>query len=144
MLWGLIPKLTRKWEKQRHDGYPINPVTLGEHIRKRRMDLGLLQEDVAKELEVTTNCITNWENNRSKPQIQFFPTIIKFLGIYPFIKNLTTLGGQIEHYRNCHGLSHKKFGKLLKVDASTIGSWESNKHTPQVKQRRNLLRILQE
>jgi len=42
--------------------YPANPKTIGEHIRKRRMDLGLMQREVAKIIGVTESTIWNWEN----------------------------------------------------------------------------------
>lgn len=44
--------------------YHKNPGSIGEHIRKRRMDLNLLQKDVAKMLGVTEGSIKNGENNR--------------------------------------------------------------------------------
>tara|TARA_B100000315_G_scaffold32482_1_gene27385 strand:+ start:275 stop:496 length:222 start_codon:yes stop_codon:yes gene_type:complete len=44
------------------EDYPLNPKTIGEHIRKRRMDLGLEQKDLAKIIGVTESSIWNWEN----------------------------------------------------------------------------------
>jgi len=38
-------------------GYPINPKTIGEHIRKKRMDLRLMQKEVAKIIGVTESTI---------------------------------------------------------------------------------------
>ncbi len=98
------------------DNYPANPVTIGEHIKKTRMEKGLLQEDVAKLFGVSTDTITNWENERGIPQIQFFPKIIAFLGYHPFLAEPKTLGERIKRYRELHGLSHKKMGKLVGVD----------------------------
>ena len=42
--------------------YPANPKTIGKHIRKRRMDLGLMQKEVAKIIGVTESTIWNWEH----------------------------------------------------------------------------------
>ena|SRR5215831_1555163 len=53
--------------------------TLGDHIRKRRLELGLFQRQVAEKIGVDMMTIWNWECNESSPQIQFFPAIIKFL-----------------------------------------------------------------
>jgi len=36
---------------------PINPQTLGEHIRMRRMELRLFQRDIAAILNVSEDCI---------------------------------------------------------------------------------------
>jgi predicted transcriptional regulator len=52
--------------------YPEHPVSIGDHIRKKRMELKLLQKDVARICGVTEDCITNWGKNTSIPQIHFF------------------------------------------------------------------------
>ncbi len=62
---------------------PQNPKTLGEHIRKRRMELNLLQSEVAKIIGVTKCTIYNWENNLSSPRIIFLPNINKFFEYNP-------------------------------------------------------------
>ena len=38
------------------------PITLGEHLRRRRMALGLDPKDVAAKLDVTTSTVWNWEH----------------------------------------------------------------------------------
>jgi len=59
----------------------INPITVGEKMRNKRFEVGLLQKDVAKIIGVTEDTITNWENNRTKPYRRFEKSIIKFLEI---------------------------------------------------------------
>lgn len=118
------------------------PQTIGEHLRKKRLEQGLLQEDVAKLIGVTTDCITNWENNRGIPQVQFMPAIVKFIGFVPLEIDDGTLCGQILLYRNMHGLSHKKLGKIIGVDASTIGSWENELSIPHGKNLKKLNDLL--
>lgn len=41
--------------------YPENPRTFGEHLRKARIDAGLLIKDLAKQIGVNENSATNWE-----------------------------------------------------------------------------------
>jgi len=48
-------------------GYPKRPITLGERIKKKRMDMGLFQRDVARIIGVSTDTVTNWEKGRTKP-----------------------------------------------------------------------------
>jgi len=110
-------------------GYPTFPETLGQHIRKRRMDLGLFQKDVAEIVGTSIDCITFWENGRSQPQIHFFPKVISFLGYYPF-EEADTFSGKLTKYRHLHGLTYKKLGKRLGVDGSTVASWEARKTMP--------------
>ena len=54
-------------QRPKPPGYPTHPATLGEHIKKARMDRGLRQKDVAVLLGVTTDTITYWETGRVRP-----------------------------------------------------------------------------
>lgn len=110
--------------------YPSSPVTIGEHIRKKRMELKLLQSDVAECFDVSTDCITYWENNRSNPQIKFFPKIIDFLGYNPLDFDESTLSGKIKAYWYRTRTTSSMFANLFKVDQSTVTEWESGKCLP--------------
>lgn len=88
------------------------------------MDLKLLQKDVAKIFNVSEDCITYWENNRSEPQMKYYPHIIKFFGYYPFGLDLSTFKGRMEAFRFINGLSQKQFGILMKIDTRTALQWE--------------------
>jgi len=94
------------------------------------MELKLLQKDVSIICRVTEDCITNWEKNRSFPQVQFFPQIIQFLGYLPFEVDSSTLSGKLKAYRYMNGFSQKQMGKILKVDGGTICSWELGENKP--------------
>jgi len=83
-----------------HLSYPQKPVSIGEHIKKKRMDLRQFQSDVAKIFGVSTDCVTYWENNRSTPQLIFYPKIMEFLGYSPLDFDKTTLSGRIKAYRH--------------------------------------------
>jgi transcriptional regulator with XRE-family HTH domain len=110
--------------------YPNNPSSIGEHIRKKRMDLGLLQADIAKQLRVSDETINNWENGHRVPQINFYPRIFLFLGYNPVVLDENTIAGKIFAYRCRFGLSYRSFGKQLGVDASTVRGWEHGKCQP--------------
>ena len=40
-------------------GYPVELRSIGDHIRKRRLDLGLLQIEVAVQIGVTESTVWN-------------------------------------------------------------------------------------
>lgn len=69
-----------KAQKPKHVDYPKELLTIGDHIRAKRLDLGLLQKDVAKIIGVCEDTITYWEMNRTKPYKRFMPSIDTFLG----------------------------------------------------------------
>ena len=74
---------TLKAEKPKIFGYPPELNTIGEHIRAHRLDLGLFQKEVAELTGVCTNTVTNWEKNRSDPDLGARPRVLKLLGYDP-------------------------------------------------------------
>jgi len=47
--------------------YPASPKTLGERIRKARMDAGLQIKDLASMIGVSKDSVMNWETRGIKP-----------------------------------------------------------------------------
>jgi DNA-binding XRE family transcriptional regulator len=75
--------ITLKAQKPLPSAYPQTLKTLGDHLRKRRLDLKLLQKEVAQRLGVGESSVYNWENNLTKPALRYIPKIVKFLGYVP-------------------------------------------------------------
>jgi DNA-binding XRE family transcriptional regulator len=63
------------------------PKTLGEHLRNRRLELGLRQQDVAENLGTLREVYDRWERGDRNPVISEWRAILGFLGYYPFPKN---------------------------------------------------------
>lgn len=110
--------------------YPQRPSTIGEHIKKKRIDSNLTQAEVGNIIGVSTDCITYWENNRSKPQIAYYPRIHHFLGYCAIDFDETNIQGRLRSYRLKHGISCKDLARLLKVNASTVRAWEKGVNKP--------------
>lgn len=106
--------------------YPKELRTVGDHLKKRRLDLGLFQKDVALQLGVNESTILNWENNTCAPAIRMLPRIIDFLGYDPYLAP-QSLGEQLLAKRRHLGLSRKRMAAKLAVDAGTLAAWESGK-----------------
>jgi DNA-binding XRE family transcriptional regulator len=66
-------------------GYPEDPQTFGEHLRKYRMDKGLLVKDLAKIIGVTENTILNWEHDQTKQIRKKFTKCL--FRLFPQLKN---------------------------------------------------------
>ncbi|WP_346345161.1 helix-turn-helix transcriptional regulator [Mucilaginibacter sp. dw_454] len=62
---------------------PADPQTLGDHLRKKRIESGMLQREVAMVIGVSEDTVTSWENNRANPQGRHHPKIFAFLGYLP-------------------------------------------------------------
>ena len=99
----IIPRL-----QIQQDGYPKSPKSIGGHIRKRRMDLRLLQRNVADMIGVSECTIYNWENDGSQPATQYIPGIIDFLGYVPFECPEDILG-RLAYFKRIKGLTFHLF-----------------------------------
>jgi transcriptional regulator with XRE-family HTH domain len=111
--------------------------TLGDHTRARRLDLKLLQGQVADQIGVHEQTITGWERNTTSPEIRYIPAILKFLGYNPLPQH-GSLSERMANGRKMHGLSQRKMAEMLCVDPATLQSWEAGMHRPSTK---NIARI---
>lgn len=123
-------KLETSVPKPLGDKYICNPITIGDKIRNRRLELYLLQKDVADLLGTVEESIYRWETNRNDPEIKYMPKIIEFLGYFPFEIDTSTIGGQIKRYRFLNGLSQEHLATLLSINESTVFHFEKDKHKP--------------
>lgn len=74
-------RIVVKRPKYHSEGYPEKPKTIGERVKKKRMDMGLFQKDVARIIGVSTDTVTYWEKGRVKPSKKNLPRIKQFLRI---------------------------------------------------------------
>ena len=109
--------------------YPNSLDSLGDHLRARRLDLGLLQKEAADHIGVDDWTIINWEKNRTTPPIRFWPNIIDFLGYDPHCPP-RTMGERIKAIRRNLGYSVKRLARQIDVDESTVTRWERGPSTP--------------
>jgi len=105
------------------EGYPVDPETIGEHILKRRLDLGLRQKDVANMIEVSEFTIRNWERGTNEPDVRHIPAIMHFLGYVPFEAG-ESFHEVMKTYRHVCGLSLKQFAARLDIDPATLSRLE--------------------
>ena len=62
---------------------PNEPKTLGERLKKRRLELHLFQKDVARLIGTHTATIQNWERGIYEPAGRFVARIVRFLSVTP-------------------------------------------------------------
>ncbi len=101
----------------------FDPGTLGEHLRKRRLELGLSQKEAARALGWSWRTVFNWENGKTKPAVESIPAIIEFLSYDPFGKAVS-LSDQLAAARRTRGWTIKRAAKELGVDEGTWARWE--------------------
>jgi DNA-binding transcriptional regulator YiaG len=109
--------------------YPTELRTIGDHVRKHRLDLGLLQREVALRIGVDKTTVYNWEAGRATPSLRALPAVIAFLGYDP-IEIGSSFGAQLRAARRRLGLSHVDLARRLGVDPSTVLDWQWERHRP--------------
>lgn len=86
---------------------PVEPKSIGDHIRVQRLALKMRQKDVASRIGVDETSIFNWESNRATPDFRHLPSIIAFLGYNP-VPEPTEEAERREWKRRSMGLSQKE------------------------------------
>ncbi|MDO8272412.1 MAG: helix-turn-helix transcriptional regulator [Gammaproteobacteria bacterium] len=95
-------------------------------MKRRRLELGLYQKDVAKLFGVTLFTIINWEKGRTEPTISNIPTLIWFLGYNPApLEQATSIADHLRAWRRNRGLTQKEAARSLGIDPSTWSNWEN-------------------
>ena len=56
-------------------------IMISEKIRKLRKDFSISQVTLAKELGVTKQCVSNWENDNILPSIEMLIKIAKYFNV---------------------------------------------------------------
>jgi transcriptional regulator with XRE-family HTH domain len=109
---------------------PENPRTWGEHLKRRRLTLGLRQRQVAERLGVTTKTYANWEWGVSqRAALRLLPAVIRFLGYDPRPRP-ETFPERLRFAREGRGLSVQGLAALLGTVPSTILAWEKGSRRP--------------
>jgi DNA-binding transcriptional regulator YiaG len=121
--------MTLSGAKPQPKGYPAEPQTIGEHLKKKRMELNVLQREVADQIGIDVTTYRNWEWNRTSPLARFMPAVIKFLGYIPYVP-VSDFGIWVKMVRCAIGLSQRRFAEVLGHDPVTLGSWETGKRRP--------------
>ncbi len=69
--------------EQKMRGYPESPQTIGQHLKKCRLELRPTQEAVAQIFGVTYNTLCHWATGQTEPEVCMLPAITQFLGFSP-------------------------------------------------------------
>ena len=102
--------------------------TLGDHIRAKRLDQGLLQKDVATRIGASPASVNGWEVGTREPGLHFLPAIIAFLGYDPTEPTIDIdIGTRLVRARRVRGLTQESLAASLGMDPSTLAEWESGR-----------------
>ena len=152
-LRNILPVWTRSWPVLRR------PQTIGEHLRKKRLESGLRQAELARKLGISERTLSLWECDKVSPRWEHHSGIIEYLGHDPFpscglrdpysnettrVASLSpeTIGGRIRIRRLELRLTVKECAETLKVAAKTLHAWEKQRHQPARGMEKRLIEFL--
>jgi transcriptional regulator with XRE-family HTH domain len=99
---------------------------MGDHLRRRRLDLGLTQRTLARQLGVREETVRSWETGRANPLPRQFGRIVRFLGYDPE-EEPGTLADRLRSQRRRLGLTQRELAVRLGVDEGTVVDLESRR-----------------
>jgi transcriptional regulator with XRE-family HTH domain len=106
------------------------PKTLGEHLKKRRLNQALLQRDVANQVGIAEDTYRFWETDRVRPEATSWKGIIEFLGYDPNPAP-RTFAEHLRAKRRAVGLSQRELARRLGCHHSTIYRYEQDGSPPE-------------
>lgn len=113
-----------KWLKPKEP--QIEPRTLGEHLRRSRLQRNLTQKGAASLLGVDSGTVFNWEKGRTKPPVCAVPRLAQFLGYDPYAQ-ARTIPERMLAKRRAMGWSVRQAALQVGVDPTSWGDWERGK-----------------
>ncbi|MCB0575002.1 MAG: helix-turn-helix transcriptional regulator [Saprospiraceae bacterium] len=127
----MLLKISLRAKKPSNPAYPTELNTLGDYLRKTRLDRGLSQPEVARILNVTPDTVTGWELNRHEPPARLSKAIIAFLGFCPHEGK--SPGKELKCARLITGKTQREVAEMIGCDASNLRYIELDKRKPQPK-----------
>jgi DNA-binding XRE family transcriptional regulator len=118
-----VARITLKALKRKETDFA--PQTLGDHIRKRRLVMGITQKEVAKQIGVSQFTLINWEKGRTVPPLLTMSRVIRFLGHDPLPPTPKTLAERLKAKRRELGWTQSTAARQLGVDPCTWADWET-------------------
>jgi len=108
---------------------PKDLRTSGDHLRRRRLELGLSQADLASRLSVSPKTIRNWETGHRTPTGRSLGPIRDLLGYDP-LPQLSSVARRLREYRLAGGWTRAELATQLGVLTITVSRWERGKTAP--------------
>jgi transcriptional regulator with XRE-family HTH domain len=122
-------------------GYPRDPKTFGERLRKRRLDVGLTQEELARRIGCWPEQVGIWERDQSRPLARRWPGILEVLG-EDVLPAGTDFPSRLLAARKRAGQTQVEFAARVGVDPRTILNLERGLRSPHRRTLRKLAAIV--
>jgi transcriptional regulator with XRE-family HTH domain len=99
---------------------------LGEHLKKRRRELRLLQREAAEMMHIGTDTYANWERGKTEPVASQFRPVVAFLGYDP-TPATSTLAARLQAKRRTLSVTFSQVARYLGWNSGTLARYLSGK-----------------
>jgi transcriptional regulator with XRE-family HTH domain len=99
---------------------------LGEHLKKRRRELGLYQREVAARMGIGVETYANWEKSKTEPVTSQFRPLVTFLG-YDSTPAPSTLAARLQAKRRALGVTFSQVARYLGWNTGTLARYLSGR-----------------
>ena len=124
-------------------GYPEQLLTVGDHIKARRLDLGITRKELCSIIGIGPWPNLCWEHDGATPRVRYWPAILDFLGYDPELEPIT-LAGKLLKIRRRHGWQLRDLAVRIDVSPNSIKRWEEGIVPRNGRTSRVLERLLEE
>jgi magnesium chelatase family protein len=125
----LLPAIPVPLSAQKPEVTALEGDTLGQMLKRRRVERGLWLKDAAAEMGIGLFTLIKWEKQGTQPEAHYYPAIIAFLGYDPWPEPTTT-GEMLLAERRRRGLTIRQAADLMRIDQGTLARWEAGSHQP--------------
>ena len=103
-------------------------MSLGQHLRSKRLLLNLTQAQVAEQLGTIREQYERWERDEITPIASFWPRLVRYFGKYPV--PVASPADWVLKARRVNGLSQYALGRKIKAIAKSVREWEHGQAEP--------------
>ena len=99
------------------------PVSLPDHLRRRRFDLGHSQEEAAHAIGVAPDTLQKWEANDVLPAPGVLDAVESYLGVC-FVRWTREIGRHLRTWRKVRGLDQLRAARRIGICLETVTKLE--------------------
>lgn len=112
-------------------GVPHQLRTIGDHVRKRRVELGLRQKDVGDLVGAAKPTVAGWEARGMRPRPDVLARVVELLGYTPnAARSPEDLVKQLKTVRRHFRLPPAVAAEMIGVSVGAVWTWESGRRRP--------------
>jgi transcriptional regulator with XRE-family HTH domain len=103
-----------------------SPITLADHLRRRRFDLGHIQNEAAEQIGVCPDTLQHWEADGVLPDPGVLDAVESYLGLC-FVRWTRAIGPRLKAWRKARGLDQLRAARRIGVCLETVTKLEKGR-----------------